>query len=91
MMLLAPTSAYLTSPSPMSIDFTDPSTMFSPVIVAAAYALGYFLGDYDGLGTVGNAFIPFWTSTQGSAAGKPVLNGDVDLADRTNVFAASVP
>ena len=57
----------------------------------APYALGYFLGDYDGLGTVGNAFKPFWTSTQGSVAGKPVLDGGVDFADRTNVFAASVP
>ena len=57
----------------------------------APYALGYFLGDYDGLGTVGTAFKPFWTSTQGSAAGKPVLDGGVDPADRTNVFAASVP
>ena len=44
----------------------------------APYALGYFLGDYDGLGTVGNAFKPFWTSTQGSIAGKPVLDGGVD-------------
>jgi hypothetical protein len=57
----------------------------------APYALGYFLGDYDGLGAVGNAFKPFWTSTQGSTAGKPVLDGGVDLADRTNVFAASTP
>jgi hypothetical protein len=57
----------------------------------APYALGYFLGDYDGLATVGNAFKPFWTSTQGSTAGKPVLNGGVDVADRTNVFAASTP
>jgi hypothetical protein len=57
----------------------------------APYALGYFLGDYDGLGSVGNAFKPFWTSTQGSTAGKPVLSGAVDAADRTNVFAASLP
>jgi hypothetical protein len=57
----------------------------------APYALGYFLGDYDGLATVGNAFKPFWTSTQGSTAGKPVLTGGVDTADRTNVFAASTP
>jgi hypothetical protein len=57
----------------------------------APYALGYFLGDYDGLGTVGTAFKPFWTSTQDSTAGKPVLNGGVDTADRTNVFAASTP
>jgi hypothetical protein len=57
----------------------------------APYALGYFLGDYDGLATVGNAFKPFWTSTQGSSAPKPVLDGGVDLADRTNVFAASTP
>jgi hypothetical protein len=57
----------------------------------APYALGYFLGDYDGLGSVGTAFKPFWTSTQGSIAGKPVLSGGVDTADRTNVFAASTP
>jgi hypothetical protein len=57
----------------------------------APYALGYFLGDYDGLGSVGTAFKPFWTSTQGSTAGKPVLNGAVDTADRTNVFSASTP
>jgi len=57
----------------------------------APYALGYFLGDYDGLGSVGTAFKPFWTSTQGSTAGKPVLTGGVDTADRTNVFAASTP
>jgi hypothetical protein len=57
----------------------------------APYALGYFLGDYDGLATVGNAFKPFWTSTQGSTAGKPVLTGGVDTADRRNVFAASTP
>jgi hypothetical protein len=57
----------------------------------APYALGYFLGDYDGLGSVGTAFKPFWTSTQGSIAGKPVLNGEVDDTDRTNVFSASVP
>jgi hypothetical protein len=57
----------------------------------APYALGYFLGDYDGLGSVGTTFTPFWTSTQGSTAGKPVLDGGVDTADRTNVFAALVP
>jgi hypothetical protein len=57
----------------------------------APYALGYFLGDYDGLGSAGTAFKPFWTSTQGSTAGKPVLNGGVDTADRTNVFSASTP
>lgn len=57
----------------------------------APYALGYFLGDYDGLASVGTAFKPFWTSTQGSIAGKPVLSGGVDTADRTNVFAASTP
>jgi hypothetical protein len=57
----------------------------------APYALGYFLGDYDGLGSVGTAFKPFWTSTQGSTAGKPVLSGGVDTADRTNVFSASTP
>jgi hypothetical protein len=56
----------------------------------APYALGYFIGDYDGLASTGNAFKPFWTSTEGSAAGKPVLNDGVDPADRTNVFAASV-
>jgi hypothetical protein len=54
----------------------------------APYALGYFLGDYDGLASTGTVFEPFWTSTQGSTAGKPVLNGGVDTADRTNVFAA---
>jgi hypothetical protein len=57
----------------------------------APYALGYFLGDYDGLGSSGTAFKPFWTSTQGSTAGKPVLDGGVDTADRTNVFSASTP
>jgi hypothetical protein len=57
----------------------------------APYALGYFLGDYDGLASVDTAFKPFWTSTQGSTAGKPVLSGGVDSADRTNVFAASTP
>jgi hypothetical protein len=57
----------------------------------APYALGYFLGDYDGLGSVGTAFKPFWTSTQGSTAGQPVLDGGVDTADRTNVFSASTP
>jgi hypothetical protein len=57
----------------------------------APYALGYFLGDYDGLGSAGTAFKPFWTSTQGSTAGKPVLDGGVDTADRTNVFSASTP
>ena len=57
----------------------------------APYALGYFLGDYDGLASVGTAFRPFWTSTQGSTAGKPVLSGGVDTADRTNVFVASTP
>jgi hypothetical protein len=57
----------------------------------APYALGYFLGDYDGLGSVGTAFKPFWTSTQGSTADEPVLSGGVDTADRTNVFSASTP
>jgi hypothetical protein len=57
----------------------------------APFALGYFLGDYDGLASVGTAFKPFWTSTQGSTAGKPALTGGVDTADRTNVFAASLP
>jgi hypothetical protein len=57
----------------------------------APYALGYFLGDYDGLGAAGNAFQPFWISTQGSTAAKPVLSGGVDMADRTNVFSAFVP
>ena len=57
----------------------------------APYALGYFLGDYDGLASIGASFEPFWTSTQGSTAAKPVLNGGVDFADRTNVFSAFVP
>jgi hypothetical protein len=57
----------------------------------APYALGYFLGDYDGLGAAGNSFQPFWISTQGSTAAKPVLSGGVDMADRTNVFSAFVP
>lgn len=57
----------------------------------APYAQGYFLGDYDGLSAVGSSFTPLWTSTQGSTAGKPVLNGGVDFADRTNVFSAFVP
>ena len=57
----------------------------------APYARGYFLGDYDGLGVVGTAFKPFWTSTQGSTAGKPTLAVAVDTADRTNAFASSVP
>jgi hypothetical protein len=57
----------------------------------APYALGYFLGDYDGLASIGESFEPFWISTQGSTAGKPVLNGGVDFADRTNVFSAFVP
>jgi hypothetical protein len=57
----------------------------------APYARGYFLGDYDGLGSVGTAFKPFWVSTQGSAAGMPALTGGADTADRTNVFAASLP
>jgi hypothetical protein len=57
----------------------------------APYALGYFLGDYDGLASFGSTFVPFWTSTQGSTAGKPVLNGGVDTADRTSVFSASTP
>ena len=57
----------------------------------APYALGYFLGDYDGLGSVDGDFVPFWTSTQGSTAGKPVLDDGVDTADRTNVFAAFIP
>jgi hypothetical protein len=57
----------------------------------APYAIGYFLGDYDGLASVGASFEPFWVSTQGSTAGKPVLTGGVDTADRTNVFSAFVP
>ena len=57
----------------------------------APYASGYFLGDYDGLASIGASFEPFWISTQGSTAGKPVLNGGVDLADRTNVFSGFVP
>jgi hypothetical protein len=57
----------------------------------APYAEGYFLGDYDGLASIGASFTPFWVSTQGSSAGPPVLNGDVDSADRTNVFSAFVP
>jgi hypothetical protein len=55
------------------------------------YAGGFFLGDYDGLASVGASFEPFWISTQGSTAGKPELNGEVDVADRTNVFSAFVP
>ena len=57
----------------------------------APYAIGYFLGDYDGLASIGASFEPFWISTQGSTAPKPVLNGGVDFADRTNVFSAFVP
>jgi hypothetical protein len=57
----------------------------------APYAIGYFLGDYDGLASIGASFEPFWISTQGSTAGKPVLDGGVDFADRTNVFSAFVP
>ncbi len=57
----------------------------------APYALGYFLGDYDGLASIGASFEPFWISTQGSTAAKPVLDGGVDFADRTNVFSAFVP
>jgi hypothetical protein len=57
----------------------------------APYAIGYFLGDYDGLASIGASFEPFWISTQGSTAPKPVLNGRVDFADRTNVFSAFVP
>ena len=57
----------------------------------APYAGGYFLGDYDGLASIGDSFEPFWISTQGSTAGKPELNGGVDFADRTNVFSAFVP
>jgi hypothetical protein len=57
----------------------------------APYASGYFLGDYDGLASIGDSFEPFWISTQGSTAGKPELNGGVDFADRTNVFSAFVP
>ncbi|MFL5849640.1 MAG: hypothetical protein ACJ76R_11960 [Solirubrobacteraceae bacterium] len=57
----------------------------------APYASGYFLGDYDGLASIGDSFEPFWISTQGSTAGKPELNGGVDVADRTNVFSAFVP
>jgi hypothetical protein len=56
----------------------------------APFAVGYFLGDYDGLASVGTVFKPFWTSTEGSTAGKPVLSGGVDPANRTNVFAASL-
>jgi len=57
----------------------------------APYAIGYFLGDYDGLASIGDSFEPFWISTEGSTAPKPVLNGGVDTADRTNVFSAFVP
>jgi hypothetical protein len=57
----------------------------------APYAIGYFLGDYDGLASIGDSFAPFWISTQGSTAAKPVLDGGVDTADRTNVFSAFVP
>jgi hypothetical protein len=57
----------------------------------APYAIGYFLGDYDGLASIGASFEPFWISTQGSTAPKPVLDGGVDFADRTNVFSAFVP
>ena len=42
-----------------------------------------FLGDYDGLASIGDSFSPFWISTEGSTAPKPVLNGSVDTADRT--------
>ena len=57
----------------------------------ASYAIGYFLGDYDGLASIGASFEPFWISTQGSTAAKPVLDGGVDVADRTNVFSAFAP
>jgi hypothetical protein len=57
----------------------------------APYSSGYFLGDYDGLASIGASFEPFWVSNEGSTAGKPVLNGGVDFADRTNVFCAFVP
>jgi hypothetical protein len=58
----------------------------------APFALGYFLGDYDGLASVGTAFKPFWTSTQNAGAvGKPALTGGIDTANRTDVFFASTP
>ena len=41
------------------------------------YAIGYFLGDYDGLASIGDSFSPFWTSTEARPR-KPVLNGGVD-------------
>lgn len=69
-----------------------PDEMLAPFDTRKApYGSGYFLGDSDGLASIGDSFEPFWISTQGSTAGKPELNGGVDVADRTNVFSAFVP
>ena len=47
--------------------------------LAAPFAGGYFLGDYEGMGTVGSAFVPFFVQAVPGTA-----------TDPTNTFASRV-
>ncbi len=45
----------------------------------APVSRGYFIGDYEGLASIGNAFVPFFIATNSG-----------DLSNRTDAFATRV-
>jgi hypothetical protein len=75
-----PTDVWFTSSTDHGASFGGEQHITGPFdMKTAPFAEGFFVGDYEGLGTMGTTFDPFFVAANSG-----------NLANRTDVFAASV-
>jgi hypothetical protein len=72
-------ATYWLATSPDGVTWTERRISGPFDLAIAPYALGLFVGDYEGLASAGGNFVPFFAQTH------------PDLADRTNIYAVALP